>query len=625
VDPLDYVRAIIRRWPIVLILTLVGGALGFFSVSDKPQEVRSYYTATHTLLTTAQSYDSSMGVGTVTFAQIPVFATTGEVPRIVAEELGYNGPPAQLAAQVTVTTDYTTGIIRFSTSGENANEVVRLADTFADETVRYLGARQEDARQANLTEALGDMTRLEEEIAALDTQIAGEGEGTNAQVLRAQRDAAVREYSVSFERYRALSEESAGTLNLTTLERAQPVAVNQSGFTAPQSRTTRALMGAALGVLLGLGVALLAERFDARLRDRRRSEEIFGAPVVAELPTLTRKQRAERLIVGPEQHHLAAEAYRSLRTSITFMAVGGQPQSEGDHVGVVLLTSPGPGEGKTTTAVNLAAAFAETGRSVLLVNSDFRRPIAPTMVLDERPPMPAGLAGIDRLDPEEWITPTRIPGLGLLDLAPLGGSPGDLTRATLRLVHVLAERVDVVIIDTPPLAVTTEALEFVPLSDVTVLIGRLGHTTVESAQRAGELARFGGSEQVAIALTDTGRGRTRSANYYYGEERSGRGGKRRQRGPETAAMVPGLIATAAPAVEDAVAEEEAASHSSEDVQAEESAVLATVESEAPAVQPDPAEEPPAEPAPVGAALERPRRTSVQRDVPSFDEILHGTS
>ena len=116
---------------------------------------------------------------------------------------------------------------------------------------------------------MGTMT-VAEEIAALDTQIAGEGEGTNAQVLRAQRDAAVREYSVSFERYRALSEESAGTLNLTTLERAQPVAVNQSGFTAPQSRTTRALMGAALGVLLGLGVALLAERFDARLRDRRR-------------------------------------------------------------------------------------------------------------------------------------------------------------------------------------------------------------------------------------------------------------------------------------------------------------------------------------------------------------------
>lgn len=410
-DPLEYLRAIVRRWPIVLILTLVGGVLGFLSASERPQEIRSYYRATHTMLSTAQSYSPNMMVGTVTFAQIPVFATTGEVPRIVAEQVGYSGPPAQLASRVSVQTDVTTGIIRFTVEGDDANEVVSLADAFADETIRYLTARQEDARQTNLAKAFEDMDRLEQDIQNLDDQLAGRvpSEGASDEVLRAQRDAAVREYSVAFERYRSLSDDASGTLNITTLERAQPVAVNQSGFTAPQSRTVRTLLGAGLGAFLGLGIAALAERFDARLRDRRRSEEIFGAPVVSELPSLTRKQRAERLIVGPDQHHMAAEAYRSLRTSVTFMAAGGQPQTEGDHVGVVLVTSPGPGEGKTTTAVNLAAAFAETGRNVLLVNSDFRRPIASTMVMDERPPLPAGLAGIDRLDPAEWIAQTRIP------------------------------------------------------------------------------------------------------------------------------------------------------------------------------------------------------------------------
>ena len=74
-------------------------------------------------------------VGTVTFAQVPVFATTGEVPRLVAEKLGYQGAPASLAAQVTVEGDPETGTLRFTTEQENAEDAVRIADAFADETV----------------------------------------------------------------------------------------------------------------------------------------------------------------------------------------------------------------------------------------------------------------------------------------------------------------------------------------------------------------------------------------------------------------------------------------------------------------------------------------------------------
>ncbi|MDQ3275310.1 MAG: CpsD/CapB family tyrosine-protein kinase, partial [Actinomycetota bacterium] len=215
-------------------------------------------------------------------------------------------------------------------------------------------------------------------------------------------------------------------------------------------------------------------------------------------------------------HSAVAEAFRSLRTSVTFMAVGGQPLAADDRVGVVLVTSPSPSEGKTTVSVNLAAAFAETGRSVVVVNADFRRPSITTVLLDDgpRPSLPAALSGIDRLDPDAFLLPTKVAGVSLLDLAPLGASPGDLTRATVRLVSALSERIDVLIIDTPPLVVTTEALEFVPDAKVVVLVGRLGRTTTASAQRAGELARFGGAEQIAVALSDTGRGGVRRTRYY---------------------------------------------------------------------------------------------------------------
>jgi Mrp family chromosome partitioning ATPase len=421
---------------------------------------------------------------------------------------------------------------------------VRIADAFADETVSYLTQHQEELDQARQSTVLGHVQALETEIGDLDKKIADEVAAANADrpagappatqgdsITQARRDAAVREYSTAYETYRSLTEQGSGSLDLTTLERAQPVPLQSGGFTPPRTRASRVPIAAGIGALLGAALALLIERLDAKIRDRRKAEEAFGESVVAELPTLSRAQRATRIVVGPDAHSTAAEAFRSLRTSITFLAAGGQPLAGDDRVGTILVTSASPAEGKTTISVNLAAAFAETGRSVVLVNADFRRPLASKIVTDDRPTLPTALDGIDRLDPAAFLIPTKVPGLQLLDLSPLGGAPGDLTRATVRLLSALVERVDVIVVDTPPLVVTTEALEFVPAAKVVVLVGRVGRTATDAAQRAGELARFGGARHVAVALNDTGSTRLRRTSYYdyYG----GRRGKKATAQPAT--------------------------------------------------------------------------------------------
>ncbi len=536
-EPIDYVRVLIRRWPIIAVCALIGALFAFLGTDPKPEPIQTTYRATNTLLSSTSQFGSQSAIGTITFAQVPVFATTGEVPRLVAEELGYNGPPAALAAELTVESDPQTGTLRFTTEQENPDDAVRIADAFADETVRYLSQRQEELRQDRQTKSLADVERLETEIHELDDEIAGQiaeqsvglepgdPRPTADSITQARRDTAVREYNAAYESYRSLAEDDGTSdLNLTTLERAQPVPTVTGGFTPPRTRSTRVPIGAAIGALFGCAIALLAERLDSKIRDRRQAEESFGAAVVAELPSLNRRQRQARLVVSPDQHSGAAEAFRSLRTSLTFMMSGGRPTHTDERLGVILVTSPTPAEGKTTTAVNLAAAFAETGRTVVLVNADFRRPVASSIVTDERPPLPAGLAGLDRLDPEAFLAPTKVPGVQLLDLSPLGATPGDLTRGTYQLIEALRDRVDVIIIDSPPLAVTTEALEFIPLADAVVLLGRVGRTSTAAAQRAAELVRFSGAERIAIALADTGSGRGRRGGYYdyYG------GGRRRR-------------------------------------------------------------------------------------------------
>jgi succinoglycan biosynthesis transport protein ExoP len=529
-EPIEYIRILLRRWPLIAVCALIGAGFAFAGTDPEPEPIRETYLAKHTLLSSANEFGSQQLIGTITLTQVPIFATTGEVPRLAAEQLGYNRPPAVLASNVTVFQDPSTGSIEFSTVQDSPDDAVRIADTFADITVRYLAEQQAQIRENRLVNSLADIDRLETEIRELDEEIGaqllaqaqaqaagGIGQEVDS-ITGSRRDTAVREYSTAYESYRELTSNETTDLNLTTLERAQPVPQNTGGFAPPRTRSTRVPIAALLGAMIGAGLALLAERLDSKLSDRRKAEEAFGAAVVAEIPSLSRKQRAAHIIVGPEQNHGAAEAFRSLRTSLTFMAAGGQPSAADDRVGVLLVTSPAPSEGKTTTAVNLAAAFAETGRRTVVVNADFRRPIISSILTDQRQTLPAGLAGIDRLDPEDFLTPTNMPGIELLDLSPLGDSPGDLTRGTYRLVAALTERVDVIIIDTPPLAVTTEALEFVPLAAVALLVGRVGRTATDAAQRAGELVRFGGAEHIAIALTDAGsKGGSRSAYYdYYG-------------------------------------------------------------------------------------------------------------
>lgn len=514
-EPIEYVRTLIRRWPIIAVAAFIGALFAFFGTQAKPTPIESSFTARHTLLVNTNQYVSTQTqIGTITLAQVPLFATVGEVPRLVAEKLGFTGPPAALAAQVQVSIDVQTGTLTFSSTGNDPNYAVRVADTFADTTVTYLTERQENLRQDRLSTSLRRLGDLETEVKRLDKEVSSAVDDTDS-ITRAQRDAAVREYSVAYEVYRGLSENAQQDIILTTLERAQPVQNSTGGFTPPRTRASRVPIAAGLGALMGAALALLIERLDSRLRDRRRSELSFGMPVIAELPTLRRTDRGRHLLVGAQQHSANAEAFRSLRTSVTFLLTGGEPGRDDRQLGIIVITSPSPSEGKTTAAANLAAAFAETGREVIAVNADFRRPaLGAVLISGQRPPLQAGLSAMGRVSPERYLIDTDTPGLRLLDLSPLGGSAGDLIRATVALLRKLHSSADVIIVDTPPLAVTAEALEFAPISEVLLLVGRLGRTNSAAAQRAGELARFAGVPHLAAVLSDVGVTRAKKSRYY---------------------------------------------------------------------------------------------------------------
>lgn len=522
--PLDSLR---RFWWVMVLFTIGGAVIGGLPAPESAADSITRYNASHTILVSSTTDGVSGYTDPQAFNQIQLFATTGEVPLRAAEATDYNGAPAALAATVTVTADQQTGALQISTTQESADHAVEVADAFGDELTAYLAERQDQLRQNRLTSTLARLDDLEAEITDVEAELfipptnsSAEGVApTEDPVKRAQLDALSRQYSVVFEQYNALQADQ-GQLVLTTLERAQPVAITEQGLSAPRSRVGRAMLGAFAGFAVGVGIALLLGRADRKIRSTEQAEELLGIPVNTAVP-LVRHHDTSTLAVTAGRHDPLSDSYRTLRSMIVFLD-NENPELR-ERASITLVVSPGPADGKTSVSANLVAAMVESGGRTVAVNTDFRRPTLSKRlgVLD---PEPAGLDphAVASAPLELVLAPGADPALAVLDLSGMrGNTPGDLARLTSRILPRVAEIADSIVIDTSPVGATAEVLEFVPKADNVVLVIRLGHTTASSARRAIETIRTLSKGNLLLALVggDTGR----DYYYYYSGHRGGSG------------------------------------------------------------------------------------------------------
>ena len=300
------------------------------------------------------------------------------------------------------------------------------------------------------------------------------------------------------------------------------------GRPVPLSKSSTILLGGAAGLLLGLSGAFIIEAWDDRIRSRVRVEELCDLPVLAEIPNLTREQSNTNAIAMLDASKSpTAERYRAACTAVLFSlgetATGrpdGPPQTgngNGPHgtrsgrAPVILVTSPGPGEGKTTTSANLAAAFADTGRRVLVVDADFRRPALGRFLN----PVP------NLVDPDGPAT-TRVDGVAFMS-SPRGiDAPGDVVFELRRLIDARQDDFDVVVVDTPPMLTTNDATDLLAAADAVVLVVRAGHTRTASAMRAATVLSRLRADVLGVVLNGCDRKDMDSYygyGYYYGSDK----------------------------------------------------------------------------------------------------------
>jgi len=576
----DSVAALRRWWFLILGVTLIGAGTGWITTPEPPPPnapVRTgptRYRATHTILLDNTTGGSEDNQNQVDLAQAAYLVSVGEIPQAAAKQLGV--PVNQVEGYVMGLAKPEVSSIEVMAVGKDATKTAQLADASADALFTYMTDQARLDFESERDEVVSELDRLDQELSDLLVRIAQNP--PNVGQLESQHQSLSNQYSLTYERFTRLAERGNGDISLRSLGPAKSVpltsdeygalrlqirdgsaapaqpnpdakVVEEAGPPAAASAPTRAATGGIVGLALSAGLVLGLSRLDSRLRHRDDVEATTGLTVLAEVPPLGRHvAHASEVIVHSKPRSQAAEAYRVVRSALMLTDVG---QTVEDHTRegamVVMVTSANPGEGKTTTAANVAAALAEGGLKVLVINCDYRRPrirhfLTPDVTDTAHQPSASDPTSASRVT----ISATNIERVKLVD--GIGEhdpdvNPLDVVAMQRKVIQSARAHYDVIVLDTAPFLTTNDAAELLSETDEVLFVVRTGKTTRLAAQRLAELFARMEAPILGVVLNDSDE--TPAAQYYYtyyldtGEKkRSANGSSRTGSTPAPATPVP---------------------------------------------------------------------------------------
>ena len=419
-------------------------------------------------LAVARAYDGSL--------------SDGEIFRVATSQVNRGDP------------NKTSSIVELSLVSADPVAAATLVNTYAE---TYVSMRESEDREnllltkqrlsALLSETEAQINEAMVPVAEIDQQIATSA--GNPQSLVALREAEVDRLRPTLEPLQQQASQirsTLGDLNLGVELSAGGGADVLSGAWVPDTPVNpnvplNLAVALVFGLFLGSILAFLRDYFDDSVKTKEMVDRVTG---VATLGLIPKVSSGGELVTVSHPTAPAAEAFRLLRTSVKFLGIERQ-------VRVVQVTSPSPGEGKTMVAVNLAVAFAQSGERVVLVGADLRRPRMEE-VLDV--PLTPGLTAVligDVTLPQAIQTADGVPNLSVLPAGFPPPNPSELLSGerARRLIDVLGQTYDVVVIDCPPVLPVTDSLVLARMADTTLLVTSANKTSKRSLIRAVELLR----------------------------------------------------------------------------------------------------------------------------------------
>lgn len=489
-DLRDYAAVLWRRkWIVALAVVVVTAAAAAFSFTQTDR----FRSEASVIVRQPVAATSLGGEGIETTERsLANEVRLAEGPDVIDAVRERVGPGPELSVSVEQDAD----VLVFSATSTDAALAAEAANAHVE---TFLVERRETRVDELLSSS--DIVRerideIEAELAQLDAQRAAEvnaipfeAEGRDAQVAAInadyEREAAVLEGQR--DRYTDVLDEllvSAQLAEGAGAPSVQPADPATSPYApTPQRDIALALV---LGLMLGVGAAFLLEYLDTSLRSEEDLTAAAGIPNLAVVPRLKGWKKGDHphVITREDPQSAAAEAYRSLRTAIQFMAID-------RTMSTVQFTSPRPGDGKTTTAANMAVAVARAGQRVVLVDCDLRKPMLHAYFdLTNDYGFTSVLLGETHI--EDVARP--ISGESNLLVIPSGPVPpdpsellsGERARSILRGV---AERADMLLIDSPPVLAVSDPLVLSGVADGVVLVASAASTDRGQVSRAVEQLR----------------------------------------------------------------------------------------------------------------------------------------
>jgi non-specific protein-tyrosine kinase len=520
----DYLEVVRRRkWVIAVTVLVVVGVALVLSLLQTP-----VYQGNAQLLLQPRSaerlFDPETGQrdpGRTVQTEIQVLKSE-PIRRAVRDELG-------TAPKVSAHPIGDTDVVEVSARSTNPERAAAIANAYAR---AYIEFRRDQSVQDDVSaaeEIQRKVSEIEVKIRALDDQLRAQLRDEVRSGLHSERDVLVEQ--------RALFEQKLDELEIEqALSRGGAQIVTEASVpeqpAEPRPRRN-AVLGALAGLLFGIGLAFLFEYLDDSIKSKDDLERIVPeVPTLGVVPLVTgwREREKAQLVSISDPSSAAAEAYRSLRTSIQFVGLDRALRT-------VQVTSANAGEGKTTTLANLAIALARANQRVVVVCCDLRRPrVHEFFRLDNRIGFTSVMLG--EATPSEAIQ--SVPGddrIKVLASGPAPPNPSELlaTRRTAELFTSLKAQSDIVLVDSPPVLPVTDAAVLSTRVDATLLVATAGSTSKKELHRAHEVLRQVDAPIIGTVLNgvspDSGYGYAYQYKYYAKQPPGPSRQRNGQRGP----------------------------------------------------------------------------------------------
>src|SRR3954452_25540380 len=476
-----------RKWLIVLTVLITTLAAVVYVLTAS----KVYNAEADLLITPVGNSDTTLsGLGLITSSSDPTrdvetalkLVTSTTVAKSVKAKLHDGGSAEQLLEKVSVAPVATSNVVAVTAEGGSPKEAQALANAFAQEAV------------ANRTDNFH--AEIDKRIATIKPQV--KGTPTAAQLADPTSPAS------QLSQLELLRAGDDPTIRVETLADAP------ASPSSPKKKLS-IIAGVAAGLVLGIGGAFALQVLDPRLRREEQLRRLYGLPILARIPKDARAHGAGAL--APESLSPSTiEAYRTLRATLS-ASRGHDARSTS-----ILVTSPSPSEGKTTTAINLASSLALAGNKVILIEADLRRP-AIAKALGIEPRHGTGSVLLETVELQDALETTRAYGnyLQVLCADYSGAASGWMADrlflpSAQNLVIDAKKLADYVVIDSPPLSEVIDALALAQRADEVLVVVRLGKTHLTKLAHLAELLSRHSIRSVGFAVVGA---QTATEGYYY--------------------------------------------------------------------------------------------------------------